>query len=46
MIRLDEEVYSFIKARAVEEKKSLSDVIKAMYSTSGGNQTLEHALIP
>ena len=43
-IKVTEDVYFFLKARAIEEKKSLSDVIRDMNSTSIGNQSLEDRL--
>ncbi|MGZ4882013.1 MAG: hypothetical protein ACXV7G_13300, partial [Halobacteriota archaeon] len=41
-IKVTEEVYSMLKALAVEEKKSLSNVILATCSTSGRTPTLEN----
>jgi len=43
-IKVTEDVYFLLKARAIEEKKSLSDVIRDMNSTSIGNQSLEDRL--
>jgi hypothetical protein len=43
-IKVTEEVYSILKALAVEEKKSLSDVIMDMCSTSGRNQKPESCI--
>ena len=43
-IKVTEDVYSFLKERSIQKKKSLSDVIREMYSTSHGNQTTESRL--
>ena len=40
-IKVTEDVYLFLKARANEKKKSLSDVIRDLYSTKSVNQTTE-----